>query len=333
MTFEKSAVAGSFRVFMTDSDGFAPDLHGGRMIASLKSYYPKTGVEAVSMQALGLNDPYLDPKIIISGPEVSRTGFHVTSRAISVTPNLYAVAMAAEAHQDLVGPKIFISSSTAVTSYNSKYLTYPENGFTTWRVVKTKGGADVPVNYSAFQMATWLEDYAPKHNLLFVAALENNYSDGKNAVNCYRKTPYPEDWTPICGAEAHAITATGFGLESTLFVGYLDTTWNTISGWATGPYLENSVYSVENSVDGSNSHTAPTVGAFLAQLVALRQAAGLPEISAQDWKRIIISTATRKSVKYIKSYANGVASKGSLTVNLLNKKGASACAVSLACLD
>ena len=329
----KPAAAGSYSIFMTDSIGFNADMHGGRMIQSLNAYYPAIGVEAIGMNAIALNDPYYDPSIIISGPEVNRTGFHVDSRAISATPNHYLLAMAAEGNQNLVGPKIFVSSSTQVTSYDAAYLNYPENGFTTWRVVQSKSGIDTPVNLSAFQMAMWLEKYGPKHNLLFVAALENNYSDGKNAVDCWRKTPYPNGYTPICGAEAHAITATGYGLESTLFVGYLDRTWNTISGWASGPYLKNSIYSVENAVDESNSHTAPTVGAFIAELVGLRQQKGLPEVSAIDWKRIILTTATKKSVKYIRSYANGVASKGNITINLLNKKAATACALTLACID
>ncbi len=333
LIYRKPAAAGSYSIFMTDSIGFNADMHGGRMIQSLNAYYPAIGVEAIGMNAIALNDPYYDPSIIISGPEVNRTGFHVDSRAISATPNHYLLAMAAEGNQNLVGPKIFVSSSTQVTSYDAAYLNYPENGFTTWRVVQSKSGNDTPVNLSAFQMAMWLEKYGPKHNLLFVAALENNYSDGKNAVDCWRKPPYPNGYTPICGAEAHAITATGYGLDSTLFVGFLDRRFNVISGWASGPYLENAIYSVENGVDESNSHTAPTVGAFIAELVGLRQEKGLPEVSAIDWKRIILKSATKKKVNYYRSYTNGVASKGNITINLLNKKAATACALTLACID
>lgn len=333
MLYKKPAI-GEFRtIFMTDSEGFGTmDDHGFTMLKSLGDLYPNVGVEAIAMNAFGANDPYFDPNLIITGPEVTRRGMHVDNASISVPPNFYGLALAAEANQSLKGPKIFVSSSTMVTSFSEKYLSYPENGFTTWRRVPSKSGEQVEVNYSAYQMARWLEEYGEKHNLLFVAALENNYADSKgNAINCYRKRPYPEDWTPICGAEAHAITSTGMGLDSVLFVGYLDKRWNNISGWASGPYLENSIYSTENSVDTSNSMTAPTVAGFIATLASQRAKAGLPELSAQGWKKLLLKTATREKVNYIHKTVDGIVNYKKITVNLLNKTKAKSCALRANC--
>lgn len=334
LIFQKPASNGSFTIFMTDSIGFETmDDHGFRMLKSLGDLYPDVGVEALAMNAYGPNDPYFDENLIITGPEVIRRGMHVDSASISVSPNHYGLALAAEANQQMTGPKIFVSASTLVTSFNSKYLSYPDNGFTTWRKVPAKSGEEVEVNYSAYQMALWLEKYGKKHNLLFVSALENNYADASgNAVNCFQERPYPEDWTPVCGGEALAFTSTGMGLDSVLFVGNLDTRWNNISGWATGPYLENAIYSTENSVDNSNSFTAPTVAGFIATLVAKREQAGLSELSAQDWKRVIRSTTTKKEVNYIQNTVNGIVNYKKITVNLLNKSAAELCAINGDCL-
>ncbi len=322
---------GQITVGMTDAIGFASNNHGGRMLQSVNTYYPEIGIEGLAYNGSMINNPYFYDQ-----PDYTKSGLYVDLQDQQVTFNLYTLAMFVEAHQHEIGPKLFMSASTSAAHYNEEKLQYDAWASASWRMVETKDNTTVPVAFHSYQIARWLDLYADQHDTLYLAALENDFIDAnKQAMSCTDQNPF-EGENLICGGETDAILRTGYGLDNTLFVGNYDPTWNKIQGLAMGRYYDHTIFSFENSIDVSNSHTVPTVTGFLATLVALRREANLPELSARQWKTLILNTADQIEPKYlseINEFGTVVLTLLGRTVNVLNKEAASACAVDGLCLS
>ena len=316
---------------MTDAIGFTENSHGGRMLRSLNSYYPEVGIEALSYNGSLINNPNF-----YNETDYRRKGNYVDLLDQQGTFNFYTMAMFAEAHSEEIGPKIFLSASTSGVSFTSAQLNYDAYAAAAWRIVPSKFSYDIPVALHSYQMARWLELYGAKHEILYLAALENDFINSqKQAISCNDQAP-TEGENVICGGETDAIIRTGYGLENSLFVGNYKPSLNKIQGWALGRYMDHTIYSSENSIDDSNSHTVPTVSAFLATLISLRRLANLPELTARQWKQLILSTADQVVANHlseINSLGTIVITPLTRYIHVLNKDNAIACAINGLCIQ
>ena len=328
--FTQLPESGKVTVGMTDAIGFGENNHGGRMIRSINTYYPEVGIEALAYNGSLMNNPYYYDQ-----EDYTKSGLYVDLIDQQVTFNLYTMAMFLEAHQDEIGPKLFMSASTSGVEFTSDKLQYDSWASAAWRMVETKDNRTVPVALHSFQIARWLDLYAEKNQALYLAALENDFIDeNRQAMLCTDQTPVEGD-NLICGGETDAIIRTGYGLERSLFVGNYDPQWNKIQGLTTGVYFEHTIYSFENGIDVSNSHTVPTVTGFIASLIALRRQANLPELSSAQWKKLILRSANQIEPNYlseINEFGTVVYSPLGRSVNVLNKEAATQCALDGVCL-
>jgi hypothetical protein len=323
--------SGQVTVGMTDAIGFGDNNHGGRMIRSVNTYYPEIGIEGLAYNGSLINNPYFYDQ-----PDYLKRGLYVDLENQPGTFNFYTLAMFIEAHQHEVGPKLFMSASTSSAEYSEEKLQYDAWASAAWRMVETKDNTTTPVAFPGYQIARWLDLYGEQHDTLYLAALENDFIDAnKQAMSCNDQTPI-EGENMICGAETDAILRTGYGLDHSLFVGNYDPAWNKIQGLALGRYVDHTIYSFENGIDRSNSHTVPTVTGFLATLIALRREANLPELTSYQWKQLILNTADRIEPNYlseINEFGTVVLTLLGREVNVLNKEAATACAIDGLCLS
>jgi hypothetical protein len=328
--YTQPASEGAITIGMTDAIGFSDNQHGGRMIRSLNTYYPNTGIEGLAYNGSIINNPNFYDE-----PDYTKQGLYVDLEDQQVTFNLYTLALFVEAHKESLGPKFFMSASTSGVTFTESQLSYETWAAAAWRYVESKDLVQTPVALHSYQIARWLDRYASTYNTLYLAALENDYiDDQRQAISCRDDAP-EENETLICGGETDAIIRTGYGLEHSLFVGNYNPLLNKIQGLALGRYLDHTIYSFENGVDDSNSHTVPTVTAFLASLVSLRRQENLPELTTAEWKQIILQSADLIEPNYlseINDQGTIVLTPLGQTVHILNKDAAQACALSLACL-
>ena len=314
----------------TDVIGYGTGQHGLSMVESLRHYYPEIGVEGIKYSAFYKNNAYYNPQDLYSGLYVDLLNQPVNS-------NLYGMALFLAQKEQFSEPSFFVSASTAAAIFHENSLNFDEVAASAWRMVEAKDGTMIPVNWHAYQLARWLETYGEEKNVLYLAALENNYADLDStgtgpALDCNQGIIQTGE-SYLCGAESAAIIETGHGLDSTLFVGHLDTRFDQIGGLATGKYLQHTIYSSENSIDHSNSHTVPTVTGFLAYLSQYRRNQLLTELSASQWKRVLLQSSDWVETTAIKSYLNFIAQVEPITVRVLNKEQAMICAIDLACLE
>ncbi len=329
--YVQTASNGFIKIGATDAVGFGENNHGGRMIRSFNTYYPEIGIEAVAYNGSIVNNPYF-----YNQEDYTKSGLYVDLEDQKVTFNLYTMAMFLEAHQDEIGPKLFMSASTNSAEYSEDKLQYDAWASAAWRLVQTKDNLTTPVSLHSFQMARWLDLYGEKHNALYIAALENDFIDeNRQAMACYDRNPI-EGETLICGGETDAILRTGYGLDYSLFVGNYSPVFNKIQGLTTGRYTDHTIYSHENGIDNSNSHTVPTVTGFIASLISLRQQANLPPFTSSEWKQLILRSADQIEPNYlseINEFGTVVYIPLGRTVKVLNKEAATTCAIDGLCLN
>jgi len=318
--------SGEGLIGFTDAIGFRSNQHGGRMITSLHHYYPTANVEGVSYDGLLLNNPYFQDQ-----PDYRYQGLYVDNLDHKVTANLYAMALFLESHQERMGPKIFASASSSATPFFDQSLSYDTWSSAAWREVESLYGTQVNVPLHGYQLGKWLHDYGNEQNVLYMTALENNTLDASyEAIDCNQPI-LANGMIPSCGSETYSQIVTGYGLEHTLFVGHYDANFDVIQGLATGPYLAHTLYSEENFIDDSNSHTVPNVAGFLNELIGLRRLSGLSELTSSEWKQLLLSTSDYRTVNFLArintSVGQVVNERMDEPVHILNKDNATECAL------